>query len=214
MDRRLLFAAVVIGTYFASVAAQQVRVLQPVDEAARNPDFLAFRNRLKEIIAKRDSAALLEIVHPDIKIGFGGNDGIKAFREEWKPHERASMLWKELGDVLKLGGTFDGPSSFIAPYTFSRWPDAVDAFDFGAVTGARVRIRSAPSLNAATIKTVSYEILELAPDAKAVEGWTAVKLDATTAYINSRYIRSAVDYRAMFSFSEGRWRMVLFLAGD
>jgi hypothetical protein len=194
--------------------AQNLRTLRPVDEAAKSADFLAFRMRLQDIVARRDAAALLEVIHPDIKIGFGGHDGVAAFQEEWKPREPGSTLWKELGNILKLGGTFDGPASFTAPYTFSRWPDNVDAFEFGAVTGTNVRIRTAPNLNAPVIKTVSHVILELAFEEKPVEEWTAVKLDGKTAHVDSRYIRSAIDYRANFVRSGGRWRMVLFLAGD
>jgi hypothetical protein len=69
-------------------------------------------------------------------------------------------------------------------------------------------------LNAPVIKTVSHVILELAFEEKPVEEWTAVKLDGKTAHVDSRYIRSAIDYRANFVRSGGRWRMVLFLAGD
>ena len=214
MRRNAVFAALLLFSQVLGTPAQHLRTLLPVDEAAKKPDFLAFRMRLRDIVARKDTAALMDVIHPDIKIGFGGDDGAAAFLEEWKPREPGSTLWKELGDVLRLGGTLDGPLSFTTPYTFSRWPDGVDAFDFGAVTGSNVRIRTAPSLNAPVLKTVSYAILELAYKEKPVEGWTAVKLDGKTAHVDARYIRSPVDYRARFEYSEGRWRMVMFLAGD
>ena len=214
MKRRVLLGVFLILAHVAGAPAQSVRLLKPVDEAAKNPSFLVFRTRLKAIVAKRDAAALLETTHPDIKINFGSGDGVAAFKEMWKPDEPGSELWEELGAVLRLGGTFDGPTTFIAPYTFSRWPEDVEAFDFGAVIGSHVRIRSAPRLNAPILKTVSYAILELAPEAKPVKGWTAVKVDNGVAYIDSRYIRGPVDYRAMFTYAEGRWLMNFFLAGD
>ncbi|HET9217660.1 MAG TPA: SH3 domain-containing protein [Terriglobia bacterium] len=214
MRRSAVFAALLLFTQVLGTPAQNLRTLHPVDEAAQNPDFLAFKMRLQDIIAKRDTAALLEVVHPDIKIGFGGDHGAAAFQEEWKPREPGSTVWKELAEVLRLGGTFDGPTLFTTPYTFSRWPNGIDAFEFSAVTGSSVRIRNAPSLNAPVVTTVSYAILELVFEDKPVEGWTAVKLDGKTAYLDSRYIRSPIDYRARFEYSEGRWRMVMFLAGD
>src|SRR5688572_24197903 len=214
MRRNAVFAALLLFSQVLGTPAQHLRTLLPVDEAAKNPDFLAFRMRLQDIVARKDTAALMEVVHPHIKIGFGGDDGAAAFLEEWKPREPGSTLWKELGEVLRLGGTFDGPTNFTTPYTFSRWPDGIDAFDFAAVTGSNVRIRTAPSLNAPVVTTVSYAILEVVYEQKPVEGWTAVKLDGKTAYLGARYIRSPVDYRARFEYIEGRWRLLMFLAGD
>ena len=214
MRRSAVLAALLLFTQVLGTPAQNLRKLHPVDEASQNPDFLAFRMRLQDIVARKDTAALLEIVHRDIKIGFGGDDGVAAFQQEWKPREPGSTLWKELGEVLRLGGTFDGPTNFTTPYTFSRWPDGIDAFDFGAVTGSNVRIRTAPSPSAPVVETVSYAILEVVYQPNPVDGWTVVKLDGKTAYLDSRYIRSPIDYRARFEYIEGRWRMVMFLAGD
>ena len=35
-----------------------------------------------------------------------------------------------------------------------------------------------------------------------------------TGYVATRLTRSPIDYRAMFSLTNGRWQMMLFLAGD
>jgi hypothetical protein len=201
-----------------SIAGPQHRTLQPVDEAATNPDFLAFRTRLQTIIAKRDSAALLEIVHPEIRASFGSHYGIEAFKELWNLNVPGTELWEELGAVLALGGTFDRAGDFTAPYTFSRWPDSVDAFEFVAVIGTNVRVRTEPIADAPVLTSVSYAILQTdhGPGAadSTPEGWTAVKFDGRRGYIASRFVRSPIDYRARFSYTDGRWRMTLFLAGD
>jgi len=52
MRFRVLPVAILLFGYLAGVAAQNVQVLRPVDEAPQNPDFLAFRTRLKEIVSK------------------------------------------------------------------------------------------------------------------------------------------------------------------
>ena len=45
--------------------------------------------------------------------------------------------------------------------------------------------------------------------------WTRIKLrDGRTGYISSRYVRSPIDYRAVFNKMDGRWRMTAFVAGD
>jgi len=214
MKFRALTGIILLSGYLGGLAGQDVRVLKPVDEAPQNQDFLAFRTRLKEIVAKHDTKALLEILDPDIRASFGSDHGIPAFVAMWTLNEANSELWKELGTVLELGGTFDGPLMFTAPYTFSRWPNDVDSFDFMAVTGTNVRIRTQPRADSPILATVSYAILENDSEAKAVDGWTAVKFDGKRGYVSSQFIRSPIDYRARFEYQNRRWRMVFFLAGD
>ena len=185
-------------------------VLSPVDEAPKNAGFLAFRTRLQEIVAKRDVKALLEVVDPNIRASFGSDHGVPAFIEMWKLNDPSTELWKELGAVLALGGTFADVSTFTAPYVFSRWPDGVDSFESVAVIGRNVRIRSAPRADAPVVATVSYEILELDFSKPDSAEWTAVK----AGYISKQFVRSPIDYRATFTYSKGRWRMIFFLAGD
>ena len=214
MRSRALLGVALILAQITCISAQSGRVLKPVDEGSMNPGFLAFRNQLQAIVAKRDTAALLEILHPEIRASFGSDHGIQAFKALWNLDAPPSELWKELGTVLELGGTFSDPSTFTAPYTFSRWPDEVDSFDYMAVVGTNVRIRTEPATESPILATVSYAILEVNLGAKPVDGWTAVKFNGSRGYVSSRYIRSPIDYRARFSFSEGRWRMIFFLAGD
>jgi hypothetical protein len=129
--------AILLFGYLAGLAAQNVPVLRPVDEAPQNPDFLAFRTRLKEIVSKHDTKALLEVLHPDIRASFGSDHGIPAFVAMWTLNEASSELWKELGTVLEPWRTFSGPSMFTAPYTFSNWPNDVDSFEFMAIIGTQ-----------------------------------------------------------------------------
>src|SRR5262245_34820006 len=110
----LLWVSIVSG-------AQAPARLLPVDEAATQPDFLSFRAQLQEAVDQDDVDAVMAIVHPNIKASFGGDDDIDAFRRMWKPEEPGTELWRTLASVLALGGSFQGPDTFVAPYTFSRW---------------------------------------------------------------------------------------------
>lgn len=60
----------------------------------------------------------------------------------------ASPFWAELAAGLARGGSFHGENTIVAPYAFSRWPDAIDSFENVAVLGQSVRARAAPSLDA------------------------------------------------------------------
>jgi uncharacterized protein YgiM (DUF1202 family) len=207
---KTLLAAILLVQ--AAAAAAQVGKLLPADEAVRNPELFAFRAHLQAAVARHDTEAVLAAVHPNIKIGFGGEDGIEAFKRTWKL-PAGSRLWDELGIVLALGGSFQG-NNFVAPYVFSRWPERFDSFGHVAVIGTNVRVRSKPGLDGQILASLSFDVVPLAAPS-GESGWTQVKLrDGRKGYIASRYVRSPVDYRAFLTREDGSWRMTLFVAGD
>jgi hypothetical protein len=210
--------ACIIGLVAVAPAVYAQVELRPVDEAARQADFFTFRAHLQAAIARRDVQTVLANVHKDVKNSFGGNDGIVEFQKLWRIGQPDSPLWKEMGTVLALGGTFDAAGRFVAPYIFSRWPEAVDAFEHVAIVGTNVRVRAAPRTDSATLTSLTFGIVALAPDAKplsAESGWTAIRLrDGRTGYVASQFARSPIDYRAIFQRINDQWQLVTFLAGD
>jgi hypothetical protein len=158
----------------------------------------------------------MAVVDPHIKASFGGDDGIEAFRKMWQATDKSSELWVELAAVLALGGTFQGTQTFVAPYTFSRWPEKYDSFEHVVMIAADVRLRQAPRADAAVVATKSFAVLPLARvDRPVDEAWKAVRVDAKRiGYVSSRLVRSPIDYRAIFTLRDGRWLLSMFLAGD
>ena len=205
---------VVCTLVFAQASFAQV-ILRPVDQAASQPDFFTFRAHVQTAIARRDASAVLTIVHKEIKNSFGGDDGIEGFKQKWKLESENSDLWKELGTVLSLGGSFDRAGRFVAPYIFSRWPAKVDSFENVAIIGANVRVREAPRNDSATVGSLSFVVVPLSREQKAHEDWTAIRQpNGKTGYVLSQYARSPVDYRAIFGRIDNQWRLTVFLAGD
>ncbi len=199
---------------YATLAAAQVGKLQPTDEAVRDPEFFTFRAQLQAAVARHDTEAVLAAVHPNVKNTFGGDDGIDAFRRIWKLPAADSRLWDELGTVLAFGGAFQEGGLFTAPYVFGRWPEPFDSFEHVAVLGTSVRVRAEPGPKGRVLTSLSFDIVPLAAPAGSSE-WTRIKLrDGRIGYISSRYVRSPVDYRALFNKIDGRWRMTAFVAGD
>lgn len=191
--------------------------LPPVDEASRNPAFLEFRADLRAAIARRDVDFVLAVVDSSIKNGFGGDDGIAAFERQWQPRSPSSLLWRELGSTLSLGGSFDPDGRFIAPYVFSRWPESIDAFRHLAVTSSGVRVRAQPSLDGAIVGKLSHAIVPRATRQSLPENsaWTAIRrANGRTGYVANQFLRSPIGYRAFFVPVNGRWKLVMFLAGD
>ena len=133
-----LFLALAIATTHCQQTCAQVAKLYPVDEASKDPSFLGFKARLLTAIQRRDSAFILSILSPKITSSFGGDGGIAEFTEWWKLDRPGSELWKTLGTVMALGGSFDGKDTFSAPYTFSKFSDEFDAFEYGVVMGKDV----------------------------------------------------------------------------
>jgi hypothetical protein len=206
-------STLIAGLFAVALAAAQTQLF-PVDEASTRPDFFSFRASLQRAIARHDSAAILAVVHPEIRNSFGDDGGIDEFTSKWKLGDQSSEIWEELGAVLALGGSFQDANTFAAPYVFSRWPEQFDSFEHVAVTGANVRVRSQPDVTATAIDTVSFAILPTTREGTDKEGWTAVQIDTRVGYISSAYVRSPIDYRAIFRFEDRRWRLVSFVAGD
>lgn len=210
--KRLLAALLFLHS---TVAGAQVGKLLPVDEAAKDPEFYAFRAQLQAAVARHDAEAVLAAVDPNIRNTFGDDNGIDAFRRRWKL-PAGDRLWDELGTVLAFGGAFRDGGSFTAPYVFARWPEQHDSFGHVAVLGQGVRVRSEPNLKGRILTALSFDIVPLAPPYAGEDSeWTRIKLrDGRTGYVSSRYVRLPVDYRALFNKVDGRWRMTAFIAGD
>ena len=208
------FALVACTLILVSDATAQQTFL-PVDQAASQPDFFTFRAHLQAAIARRDAAALLAIIHKQIKNSFGGDDGIEEFKKKWKPEGSPSDLWKELGTALALGGSFDREGRFIAPYVYSRWPEKTDSFENLAIVGVNVRVRESPRNDSAAVDSLSFVIVPLHREQKEHEGWTAIRRrNGKPGYVASQYARSPIDYRAVFARIDGRWQLTTFVAGD
>ena len=214
----LLRSLVVFAAVLAAAPAAAADVFLPVDEAVAQPDFFLFRARLQAAIARRDVDALLREVDPQVVASFGGDEpGIAGFRTLWALDAPAtSPLWAELATVLALGGGFDEEGAFEAPYVSSEWPDDRDPFEYVAIVGSDVRARAAEAADAEVVATLAgYEIVARAEDDGSVEAWTAIALpDQRVAYVDSRYARSPIDYRARFEKRDGHWRLTSFVAGD
>ena len=190
---------------------QPMRLL-PVDQAATQPDFFTFRARLQAAIARRDEAAVLAAADPGIRTSFGDDEGIAALRAKLRDPQDA--VWADLAAALALGGTFQSPDSFVAPYVFAAWPERFDSFECGAVIGDRVRVRASAQPGSAVVATVSYEIVQLLPDQRDVAAAHVRLRSGVTGFIAAPFVRSPVDHRAIFQKAAGQWRLRAFVAGD
>jgi hypothetical protein len=218
------FISVLMIVMLTHTATAKARKLYPVDEGARDASFKAFRNRLIEAVKQRNTRFVLTILHPKIHLSFGGHYGVKDFLEMWKPDSPDSEVWKELSTILSLGGTFstsDGKRMFWAPYTFSTFPDDLDAFEYAPIVGENVRVRLQPNATAGIVTSLSYDIVKatflISDDNRKdnIPGWVKVVApNGRNGYVASRYIRSPIDYRLGFERIRSKWLITAFIGGD
>ena len=202
--------------------------LYPVDEAQTDTSFFLFREDLLTAIQNKDIFSLVQHIDENIKCSFGDENGLSGFIKLWQldsPSKTSSSpVWSTLEQVLNSGGTFDQDRQlFIAPYLYATFPDKYDSFEYGAITGSGVRLRTEPGLQSQTIKNVSYEIVKLlgpSDKTETIQGethpWVQVELlDGTSGYVFGKFVGSPIDFRAGFERqSNDRWKMIFLVAGD
>jgi hypothetical protein len=196
----------------------------PIDEAHKDHSFVAFRKHLLDIVHRRDGKALLQLIHRDTKISFGGSEGPDDFVEWWHPEDPKSKLWNELATILAMGGAFGSEGKFEAPYISARWPQNFDAFEYSAITGKAIPCYPTPDQRDKPIRILSFDIVKTSINDSNFEeskrlaaiGWSMVELfDGKIGYVRSINVRSAVGQRIYFAKgADGQWFIWAFIAGD
>jgi hypothetical protein len=221
----------IIFTFFLLICAvsasfSQERKVLPVDEGKRDASFSAFRQKTLEAAKRRDVKYILSIVDANIKNTFGDSNGIEEFKKMWKIDSPQSDFWDEFITVLEHGGAFfkrkGAPKNqiFHAPYTFTQFPEDLDAIEHQAIFGNNVNLRSKPDANAPVVAALSYNIVKVDYE-NSVKGtddeylWLKVEtLGGKKGFVNAKYVRSPIHYRAIFEKRNGKWKLVIFIAGD
>ena len=217
-----LFAALLACLLAALPAGAQESRLLPVDEAAQDPSWTSFKNRLVTAISKRDRKFVLSILEPNVR--GGAERGIAEFRKQWELDSDTSPLWQELPAALFLGAAYvkhdKGPRELCAPYVAVRWPQDIDAFVGGAIIAKEVFVKTAPSSRSDTLATLSYHLVEVrdwevadqAADSK--QKWVRVRLPKGEGYVPEEQIRSPIEHTACFLKTANGWRMTGFGPGS
>ena len=180
----------------------QLRRLSPVDESGRDPSLVAYLAKFKDAVAKKDRGALVPLIDPDIKLGFGGEGGITNFQPDWTLLQR----------LLNLGGAWKA-GSYSIPYVFAKFPDDLDPFDYAAVTGSGVWLRERPSADARGLRQLAYDIVKV--EDQGEQWWKVQTLGGERGYLSARFIWSPIGYRAIFQKNRrGEWKLSALVAGD
>jgi hypothetical protein len=213
-------ALAVLTLILIAAASAQERFLKPVDEGPNDASFVAFRARVIKAVAAKDAGFIKSILYKDVHVDFGGGQGVADFLKTWKNLRPSSEFWKEFGWALAHGGSFskgEGPGlkQFWAPYTFSSWPEDLDSFEYAAITGDRVRLRTRPDSASGIASYLDYNIVKPKYDNTPAAKWVEVTtLGGQRGFVAAEFVRSPIAYRAGFSKINGKWRLASFVAGD
>lgn len=195
--------------------------LAPVDETARDPSFVQFRNELKAVIARKDAAKLFHHLASDIHLNFGGGYGGLEFHKMWKPFDKDTQIWNVLSLIVDGGGKFIAPGGFAAPYAYAAFPEDLDSFEYVVVTNPSAVLREKPDASARVIRRLDYDILEVVKSSGKMQheagpnDWDEVKTaTGQRGFVPSADVRSPVEYRAIFEVRKGKWVIQTLIAGD
>jgi hypothetical protein len=221
MIKGALFAAALAGVLAALPGRAQESRLLPVDEAAKDPSWASFKNRLLAALSKRDRKFVLSILDPNVR--GGAERGIPEFRKQWELDSDTSPLWQELPAVLFLGAAYvkhdKGPRELCTPYVSVRWPQDIDAFAGGALIAKEVFVKTAPSSTSDTLAILSYHLVEVRDwevadqSADSKQKWVLVRIPKGEGYVPEEQIRSPIEHTACFVKTANGWRLTGFAPG-
>ena len=213
---RMLLAALLVACAAVPAKAQE-RVLQPVDEAARDPSWVSFRNQLLNAVDARDRKYVMGILAPDVRTSLAAPRGPVEFSKQWDVDDKSSPLWRALRSALFLGSAYlqreKGARELCAPYLLAKWPKDLDPFRNGAIVAREVLVKADPSSDSATLQILRYEIVTVVdweiPDKAAgvPQRWVKVSVRNGEGYVPEEQIRSPVEHAACFVKTGAGWRM-------
>lgn len=207
-------AALLVAAAVPLPARAEVATVPPPDPAALSPQVRRAVAELERIVAARDLAALEAHVAEGAKMSFGGG----TLREVWEPErDGGAALWRELGEILRLGGVetrtdADG-AQWSAPYpSFAGEGKYDDPFTALVVTGTRVALRQAPAPDARVVARVDHAVLD--GNCDGTDAWACVRWQGRPAYVHHSLVRSPIDHRLSMDVGGDGWKIVFFVAGD
>ena len=213
-------AAAVVPAAHALKPVRPAKPILPVNQATRDPALAKVIAEMLAAAKAKDWKRLSPHISETIQLDFGGGAGRAEMGRRLA--ERAA-LWDELVWVLEHGGTFVRDGSFAAPYTFRADTGKLDPFEAGILV-AKAKVHAEPREDAAVlaeldrtaVKVVDWKYSDKTelPFYRRTD-WVQVELaDKRKGWLQAKYVRSAVDYRAFIQKRGGAWKLNVFVAGD
>lgn len=200
----------------------------PRNEVGKDSSLRVFTDTLKAIVARKDAGALVRLLNPAVKVASNGAaNGIKGFREIYAPQHAASPIWKNLQEVLALGGIFTGKPNqeFIFPYAAHRTVKDKACVNCGGcvtIIAPDVHVRKKADRTSASVGVLSYDIVKIVnePVSKTKGGnednWVYVQTfdGKITGWVRNDLTWDICDYRLLLEKQKGKWQIQALIAGE
>ncbi len=187
----------------------------PQDECQKQPGWPAFHKALVAAIRKRDAQALSKLAALDIALDYGGGSGPAELVKRLDDPE--TKLWQELDALLPLGCAVQGGLAAM-PWVFWNVPEDIDSYSAMLVLGNDTPLLDKPldkpggkPSAQAGWTIVGIDPMDFDTEAKAIRVTTR---DGTKGWIETRKLRSLLDYRLIAEPKQGQWQITAFIAGD
>jgi hypothetical protein len=186
------------------------RTLTAVDECANESSFGQFRASLAQAAERKDRAALMELVAPDVRTNFNGV-GKKGFAEAWD--YSAETNWEQLKYMLTLGCARAGDARVIPSFSvqFSRLGDSIDQEKL-ELTREEAKLLKVPEYGSPAIATLSWEMVTAI--GSGGDDWTEVRLaDGREGWISDAELYHPSDIHLVARMHGGTWKISEYVYG-
>lgn len=186
----------------------------PRDACRELPGARAFRERLAAAVEARDADAVAALASPDIRLGFGGEDGRKRFLAALKAPDGKAM--KELAELLPLGCAASEGGGLTIPWFFAQDYGDLDSYSAMLVKGADVPLLAAAQAGAAVKRQLSWDMVTLDKGWHPDQPFQQVTVVGSGAkgFVATDRLRSMLDHRLLANRKGETWQITAFVAGD
>lgn len=208
-----LSACVFILSTASTPAQGPERTSLLADDGARVSSFAQFRKQLQAAAALRDRRFVESHLSEHIGMALGGGIGPEDFLKQWQNLSPQSKFWSRLSRILSHGATYDSDQKeFNAPAV--QFDDDHGAFMQAIVWNKNAKLRRAPSLTAAVLRTIYNQKVTIIDSRQAgplSTPWAKVKTgDGSSGFIQASDLYCDYDEFAKFKNEQGQWKMIWF----
>lgn len=186
------------------------------DECSALTGWQPFAAAVRAAVVKRDSRAFAALASDGILLDFGGGAG-QAELVKRLDDRSARSLWEELDQLVALGcAKVGGGQGASMPWFWEQDLGGADPFEVWLVTGAAVPLLSAADPEAPPRASLGWVLVEPVKQYAGQAPFQNVRLVGRSeqGYVESRYLRSQIDYRLISERIGGTWRITHLIAGD
>lgn len=227
---------IIIGIFILSGGFAQNRKIYPTEKPVTDKSLITFIEQLKAAVKAKSKASLLSMLADDVVIGYDGENSKRAFEAIWFEPDPQGDIWAELdktiarkGDYLIADYTTNTYSNedYIFPYVLNfDFSGMDDIFEYGAITGTDVNLRSEPSTSSTVVTKLSYDVVKFVYEnnqqmtSGTISGgmpeWYKVQTEDKkyTGWVYYKFFYSPLDYKLYLRKYPNGWKISAFAVGD